>query len=357
VRIAIDARELAGKPTGVGRYLSEILMAWSRLPAAAAHELVLCAPSAIDIPGTAGLRTVMATAPGGGTLWEQRVLPRLAAGSDVLFAPGYGGPLLAPAPMVVTIHDVSFAAHPEWFSWREGMRRRVVTRLSARRAAKIITVSDFSKREIVRWLGVPPSRVEVIYSGATTMQPPAGAGRETLVLYVGSLFNRRHIPELIEGFDRVAGRHPSARLEIVGDNRTRPHVDVDALAARSPHAGRIRVRAYVADSELAALYAKASAFAFLSGYEGFAMTPMEALRAAVPVVLLDTEVAREIYGPAAIFVPRAEPAAIADALERALFDASARNAVLQAAQVQLQRYSWDECARRTLQVLLASSAR
>jgi glycosyltransferase involved in cell wall biosynthesis len=260
--------------------------------------------------------------------------------------------------MVVTIHDVSFAAHPEWFSWREGLRRRVVTRLSARRAAKIITVSDFSKREIVRHLGVPQSRVEVIYSGATTLAATPGPGeREPLVLYVGSLFNRRHIPELIAAFARLAERYPAVRLEIVGDNRTRPHIDVEALIARSAAADRIRARSYVGDAELANLYARASAFAFLSAYEGFAMTPMEALRATVPVVLLDTEVAREIYGPAALYVARPEAEAIAVALERALFDERARGGVLGAAAVQLERYSWEECARRTLQVLLASAAR
>jgi hypothetical protein len=117
MRIAIDARELSGKSTGVGRYLAQILTAWGELPRAAAHEYVLCSPEPIMVPGT--LRASVVTAPGRRTLWEQRALPRLAAGSDVLFAPGYSGPLRSPVPMVITIHDVSFAAHPEWFSWRE----------------------------------------------------------------------------------------------------------------------------------------------------------------------------------------------------------------------------------------------
>ena len=94
---------------------------------------------------------------GAGTLWEQTALPRLVRDSraDVLFAPGYTGPLCCPVPMVVAIHDVSFAAHPEWFSWREGARRRSVTRLAARRAARILTISEFSKREIVAHLNIP----------------------------------------------------------------------------------------------------------------------------------------------------------------------------------------------------------
>jgi glycosyltransferase involved in cell wall biosynthesis len=355
VRIAIDARELLGRPTGVGRYLSNLLREWNDLPGAAAHEFVLCADAAVDGHAWPQLRVSSAVTGGRlhGTLWEQLVLPRLAGGASVLFCPGYTAPLAAPAPTVVTVHDVSFAAHPEWFSWREGLRRRTLTRLGARRAAKVVTVSDFSKREIVRHLGVPAARVDVIYSGRTALPYAPAARREPVVLYVGSLFNRRHLPELIEGFGRVAAAHPGARLEIVGDNRTRPHVDVAALGAASPAREAIRIRDYVPDAELARLYARASVFAFLSEYEGFAMTPMEALAAGVPIVLLDTEVAREIYGAAALFVARPDPALIAAALDRLLGDAAERARLLAATEAQMARYSWRECAQRTLQVLLA----
>jgi glycosyltransferase involved in cell wall biosynthesis len=354
MRIAIDARELAGRPTGVGRYLAEIIREWGELAGAQTHEFVLCAPSDVAIPK--GLTASSAVAPGAGTVWEQFTLPRLVADADadVLFAPGYTGPLLTRVPMVVTVHDVSFAAHPEWFGWREGLRRRLVTRLAARQAVKVITVSDFSKDEIVRHLDIPESKVEVIYSGVTRMPTAQSSHRDgATVLFVGSLFNRRHIAELVAGFEIVARRHPYARLELVGDNRTRPHVDVDRLIARTSLADRIRARAYVPDRELAALYGDARVFVFLSEYEGFALTPLEALGAGIPIVLLDTNVAREIYGSAAIYVERPEPALIATALEHALFDETERDRVLAAAAVQMERYSWGECAHRTLQILLA----
>ena len=357
MRIAVDAREFAGRrPTGVGRYLAEILAAWGDLAGAHAHEFILCAPEAVHLHGS--LRTTTVTGAGTGTRWEQAVLPMLvaSAGADVLFAPGYTGPLLCRVPIVVTIHDVSFAAHPEWFSRREGLRRRVLTKLTARRAARVITDSDFSKQEIVRRLGVSQSKVEVIYPGVTTISPaadPAPGADAASVLYVGSLFNRRHIPEVIRGFEELAARHPAARLELVGENRTSPYIDVEALIARSSVRDRIRARAYVSDDELAALYRQARAFVFLSEYEGFGMTPLEALRAGIPVVLLSTDVAHEINGPAATYVQRPEPALIADALDRVLFDETERARVLTAATTQLDRYSWRECAQRTLQILLA----
>jgi glycosyltransferase involved in cell wall biosynthesis len=256
------------------------------------------------------------------------------------------------------IHDVSFAAHPEWFSRREGVRRRTLTWLAARRATRVITDSDFSKREIARHLGIDSSRIDVIYLGASASaaaRPTAAPSRDSLVLFVGSLFTRRHIPELIEGFTRLTARHPRARLEIVGDNRTMPRLDVDALVAARGAAGAVRVRSYVPDAELATLYATASTFAFLSEYEGFGLTPLEAMAAGVPVVVLDTEIAREIYGPAAVYLERPDPDLIASALERLLVDGRERERLAEAGALHVERYSWRECGQRTLQVLLATT--
>jgi glycosyltransferase involved in cell wall biosynthesis len=357
MKIAIDARELSGHPTGVGRYLAELLRAWDDLPGAHGHEFALCATAPVTTPPLPRLRVSHHVAPGGGPWWEQRSLPRLAAGADVLFAPAYSGPLFPGMPMVVTIHDVSFAAHPEWFAPREGLRRRLTTRAAAWRARRVLTVSDFSKREIVRCFGTDGSKIDVVYSGATpwpAAAPGAPADGPT-VLYVGSVFTRRHVPELIAAFGGLARQHPSAALEIVGDNRSRPPIDLHALAQATGHATRIAIRAYVSDADLAALYGRASVFVFLSEYEGFGLTPLDALAAGVPIVVLDTEVAREIYGPAALYVPTALPQIVRSALETVLYDEKERRRLLDAAPQVLERYSWRESAQRTLQILLAAA--
>ena len=171
---------------------------------------------------------------------------------------------------------------------------------------------------------------------------------------------------LLRGFQPRAllrfslGISPAATCEFgwsVGiESSTLPHLDVEAVIAGSGAAARIRARAYVPDDELAALYGRASAFAFLSDYEGFGMTPLDALAAGIPIVVLDTEVAREIYGPAALYIDRPDPAAIHAALERVLFDPVERARILEAASRTLERYSWRECAHRTLQALLSCAS-
>ena len=175
------------------------------------------------------------------------------------------------------------------------------------------------------------------------------------ILYVGSLFNRRHIPELIEGFTRLARRRTEVRLEIVGDNRTVPHIEVDRVVEASGVGDRVAWRAYLPEEQLAALYGRARAFVFLSDYEGFGLTPLEALGAGIPIVVLDTPVAREVYGAAALYVERPEPALIEAALERALMDEAERARILAAARDTLARYSWRACAGQILDVLLVCS--
>jgi glycosyltransferase involved in cell wall biosynthesis len=361
MRIAIDGRELVGQATGVGRYLSQLLVAWNTLDAARAHQFVICAHAAPALPSTPHLQiSTIVTAGSGGTVWEQLVLPRLVDGArvDVLFAPAYSAPLRGATPVVLTVHDVSFFAHPAWFSWREGVRRRVVTRRAAARASRVLTLTEFSKDELVRRVGVPAGRIDVIPLGPSGLNSgtPGAQAREPLVLYVGSILARRHVDVLVAAFGRLAERHPDLRLVIAGDARG---VGRDELHMQIRHAGvsdRVTVTGFVTDAELAAFYRRASAFAFLSSYEGFGLTPLDAIAAGVPPVVLDTAAAREVYGPAAHYVPRPEPALVEAALERVLFDAPTRAALMATGPGVLGQYSWDRTARATL-AAIAEAAR
>ncbi len=167
-----------------------------------------------------------------------------------------------------------------------------------------------------------------------------------------SILNRRHVLELIEAFGAVARRHPRTSLAIVGDNRTYPRQNLAAVAGRQELGDRVRLYDYVDEGLLANLYRRARVFAFLSEYEGFGLTPLEALAAGVVPVLLDTPTAREICGEAACYVPDTRVSTVAPALERLLVDERERAALLEHAPAVLSRYSWEQAGRETLEALI-----
>ena len=350
--IGVDARELLGATTGVGRYLGELLQRWTQRPDAASRRLVLYSPEPLSPAFGQGCEVRIL--PGGrGTSWEQMRL-RTAVNDespDAFFAPAYTAPLGLKVPFAVTIHDVSFSAHPEWFRWREGARRRFVTRRAARAAGAVLTDSEFSKREIADHYGIDAERIKVIPPGVPMRTSAGHERREDMVLYVGTLFNRRRLPDLIAAFARATRDMPQARLVVVGDNRTWPRQDLPAVARAQRVGDRVEFRSYVPDEELSSLYARASAFAFLSEYEGFGLTPLEALANGVPVVVLDTPVAREVYGPAAQYVAPGDMEGTASALRTLLTTGPGAAPQLASAPAVLARYSWELAASRTLDAI------
>src|SRR5262245_2369384 len=361
MRIGIDARELSGRATGVGRYLAGLLREWTSDERARSHQFVLYASA----PLTSELDTrrfATRVVPGsGGTWWEQMQLPVVVEADrvDVFFAPAYTAPLRLAVPTVVTIHDVSYVAHPEWFGLREGARRRWLTRATAARAHVILTVSEFSKREIVERLGVTDAKVRVVPQGIDAAAGVVARRRhasesqaDPRLLYVGSIFNRRRVPDLIRSVAALARRRPRISLDLVGDNRTFPPQDIDRAIDNHAMVGRVRWHRYATKEALSDLWTAARAFVFLSEYEGLGMTPLEALAVGLPPVVLDTPVARESLEAAALYVPvNADVPAVALALEAALFDDRARARVLDAAPAALAKYEWPRAARETLAAL------
>ena len=354
LHVGIDGRELLGQATGVGRYLLGFLDVWAADPACAHHFTVFlpASPPATLRALMPRVRVEVAPASSHGTAWEQVELRRMAnaAELDVFYAPAYTAPMRLRCPSVLVVHDVSYFAHPEWFPWREGLRRRWLTRRSARSAARVIAVSSFSAREVARYVGLDASRIVIAPGGVPDVDVTAPVGRPPVVLYVGSLLNRRRLPELVAGFAKAAHDVPEARLVLVGANRTHPRQDVRAMALAHGVADRVDWQEYISDEALRGWYRRARVFAFLSDYEGFGMTPFEAIAAGAPAVVLDTPLSREVYGNGARFVAP-DATEIGAALSELLQNDALRFSLLAAGRARLARYSWARSAALTLEAL------
>ena len=357
MRIGIDGSELASQRTGVGRYLSNLCRLWSQKKFGADHEFLVYTPKdgePVEVAEWKDSNFHNRPVNGRpGVWWEQVTLPRMARHDrlDVFFGPSYSVPLALQTPRVVTLHDISFAIHPEWFSKREGLRRRWLAYHAIGVARFIIAVSRFSRQEIIRYYDVDPKQVSVVHNGIHRLSVPSSVEQSSLVLYVGSLFNRRHLPTLIAAFAKIIPYVPDAKLAIVGSDRTYPRQNLTVLAETAGVADRVMFRSYVSDDILAALYAEARVFAYLSEYEGFGMTPLEAIAAGVPIVVGDTPVAREVYGDAAHLVPVDNSNAVADALMLVLRDETTRSQMIKRHKSVLSKFTWERSARETLSLL------
>jgi glycosyltransferase involved in cell wall biosynthesis len=190
---------------------------------------------------------------------------------------------------------------------------------------------------------------------AATLRPQLPVPSPYRVLYVGSIFNRRHVVDLIRAFAPIARAHADAVLDIVGDNRSHPREDLAQAIAGEALQSQVHWHQYASEDLLRTLYAQAGAFAFLSEYEGLGLTPLEALAAGVPPVLLDTPVARESCGDAALYVPANDLPAVTRAIESLSTDRTTRSTLLAAAPAALAKYRWPQSARETLAVLEAAS--
>ena len=362
MRIGIDARELFGQTTGVGRYLTNLLMEWSD-QCKNGYTFILYSPAskdrAIDLFNQLKLSDNPAfehceLKGGHGTMWEQSQLCKAANSDnlDVFFAPNYSAPLMLQIPFVLVLHDVSYFSRPDWFNWREGARRRLLAAKSARLAHTVLTLSQFSREEIVNHLNINSDRIKITPLGASKSKVEHVDSKVShLVLFAGSCFTRRRIPDLIRAFALVQTRESRARLSIVGDNRTYPHLNLKSIVNSAEMAVYVSLESWISDPDLTELLRKAKVFVFLSEYEGFGLPPLEALAFGIPSVMLDTKIAREVMGEAASFVPINDIHATADALVELLWDSPKRNEILKAAPGILARHTWADTAMQTMRAV------
>lgn len=297
------------------------------------------------------------------TLWMQVALPRRLARlrPDLLHSTAFVAPVVSPCPVVVSIHDTTYLTQPHSRLW--GVYTRLFTALATRRAAAILTLSESSKRDIVRHYHVPADRVAVVPLGVhprfypmnrpeahVTLQARYGLSAP-FILFVGALEVRKNIPVLLRAFaelKRTAVGQPYC-LVIVGKpggawaeiQRT-----VDELALRRD----VVFLGHVPTDDLPLFYSGAEVFAFPSLYEGFGIPVIEAMACATPVVTSNVSSLPEVGGEAALYVDPNDAAALAVALARVVGDPALRQALVEKGLARAPLFTWERVAEATGQV-------
>jgi glycosyltransferase involved in cell wall biosynthesis len=360
MKIAFDLRRI-GNP-GIGRYmkcLTEAILAQS-----AGHEYLLILPP--EDGGIIACDSVrverVASSAACYSLREQIELPRLLRRHkvDLLHTPHFNMPLMAPCPTVVTIHDVIYLACRQDLPSRLGrLYYRAMMTAATRRAERVITVSEFSKKEMVRYLRVNPEKIDVIHSGiGHDFQPVTDSTAiiRTLsrygiegeyILYTGIYKLRKNHAGLMRAFQQFLSTGVKATLVIAGP-MNEGEAPLRRLARELEIAGRVVLTGFVPDEDLPALYSAARVYACPSLYEGFGFTALEAMACRVPVVCSRESSLAEVAGEAALYADPRDPEDFAAALWRAFSDVELRDRLIASGFRNCSRFSWQTAAQATI---------
>ncbi|WP_026369124.1 glycosyltransferase family 4 protein [Kallotenue papyrolyticum] len=370
MHIAVNAHLLSSqagyRQAGVSGYIQQLLRhSWAVAPA---ERWTIYAPPGvtrelIGAPPNVRLRVsrLPTTQPLARILWEQALAPGrlLLDRPQVLLCPLNVVPLLAPCRSVVTIHDLAFLR----FRLHTPAKRLYLaafTRLSVRRAAHVITVSEFTRREVLELLHLPPERVTAIPNGCDARFRPLDPSaveafrvRNNLparfLLFVGTLEPRKNVPTLLRAYARVR-EHLNLPL-LIGGGKGWLYDEIFALTRQLGLEREVRFLGFLEADELPLWYAAATAFVYPSLYEGFGFPPLEAMATGTPVVTSNTASLPEVVGDAALTVPPTDEAALAEALVRVVTDDDLRADLRRRGPQRARQFRWPATAAATIELL------
>lgn len=365
MRIGIEASR-ANRPvkTGVEWYAWHVIQELKALPEAAKHEWLLYSNEALQ----GGLQS-------GPANWKERRLPwppnylwtqarlsweMMRRPSDVLFVPAHVLPAVSPKRAVVTVHDVGFKRFPEVYKKIQVAYHEITTRDIVRRQARIITVSEFCKREIVELYGADPAKIFVTPLGIDhdRYYPREVSPEKPYLLFVGRIDKKKNLITLVKAFELIADRFPNLELKIAGTFSgpaglsTTGANELMRAIKDSKFASRIYLLGYVKEEEKPVLLSGASAYVQPSIYEGFGLPPLEAMACGTPAICSDSTCLPEVVGEGnALFFPPTDTEALANALRRVLTDEALRSQLIQRGLLRAKEFDWKRTAQQTMRVL------
>ncbi len=358
-RLTIDARAIGN--SGIGVYIKALL---PRVLASKRFDVTLLGQG--DVLNSYGFSHVDRINCGVRiySLREQVEIPLRVPGCDIFWSPHYNIPILPvrAKKRLVTIHDVYHLAHSHELKPVKRLYAWILLPLAARLSDRIITVSDFSRQEIVKYTHVKPGKIAVIKNGvdferfSKAKVDLAFLGRYDLkryMLYVGNVKPHKNITGLIEAFRILHNRFPGIKLVIAGEKEqfiTGVKGLDHFIKARSLEE-YIVFTGFVDDRYLPGLYKGAEIMVFPSLYEGFGLPPLEAMASGTPVVASMGSSIPEICGDAAIYADPYDPADMADAIARVLEDGDLRDNLIKKGLERSRGFTWVSSARAHIRLL------
>lgn len=360
VRIAIDARKL--HDYGIGTYVRNLVreFATQRTPE---HYVLICQPRDEDFARALGPRfEPLVDRSANYSIREQFSVPLdlRRARVHLFHAPHYVVPPLVSCPVVATIHDCIHLRFPQYLPNRTAhVYARLFMAMGARKARRIITVSQASKDDIRHYLHTAADKIEVIHNGLDLrfLTPPddeeVAKVRERFlltapfILYAGNIKPHKNVERLIEAFAimRRTG-HEDVKLLVIGDELSK-YPGLRRLVHRHHLHQHVRFFGFVPDATLAALYRLARVFVFPSLYEGFGFPPLEAMASGTPVIASNVSSLPEVVDDAAILIDPLDPAALAAAMSRVLGDDALRADLIRRGRIRVGAFSWARAAADT----------
>ena len=287
-------------------------------------------------------------------LWEQISLPRYLKriGSPLLISFTGCGPLNY-SNQIMTIHDVSHERYPEWFSKNYYRFYHYMMPRIGKKAHAVLTVSEFSKKEIVDTLGINAEKIHVVHSNVPFHNKPSkeeilsftrNPEAERYILAVSSMDPRKNFIRLVEAFDKIKDK--SVKLYIIGMSfKAFNTPDLQKLIGENVH-----LPGYIPDEKLQTMYQNALLSVYPSLYEGFGLPPLESMTYGCPVINSDIPALREVSQDAALYVDPYNVEDITEKIEQLLVDEPLRKELQEKGLLQIKKYSWDKSAKQVYEL-------
>lgn len=364
--LGVNGIRLVGQRSGVARMIEAVLRSMGELEQPF-DDIRVYTPAPVEsevrLPPIARNIVVPSRLPL--AAWEQFILPKAHGSRHLLFCPSYVIPLLVRCPTFL-VHHGSYEGYPRAFDWWTRNKARLVYSLSARRATAVSTVSEYSRRDMIRYYGVKPEAIHVVPDGVDTRVFCPLADLERLrgwrvglfgtevpyIAYVGKPTERRNLSSLLRAYaelKRQAG-FPHKFLIAGAD-----------LPGSSPFRGVIAelgierdvvVKGYVTHEEMPLVYNAADLLVYPSSYEGFGMPVLEGMACGTPVIALDNTAFPEFAGGVALLLKDAQVSTLTEGMRRVLGDAELRRRMAQEGPRRAATYDWRLVTRRYLDLMI-----